>query len=242
MKSLFILGLVILGVYGFFTNTEFRNTVIASAEQIKNQSVTSSNPTPSNDVKISEDFNLEKASVGRSEETIEYFKEVAYGTEFNGGNEVSRWNSDMKIFVSGDKKDFLMSELNNIVSELNNIINPIEIYVVDRIEDANYVIYFCDGKTYADIEPAVRPYINSNWGMFAVSGGKVITDGTMYVDVTKCPTINSQKHLLREELTQSLGLKRDSYRYENSIFYQVWSETTEYSPIDIELIEMLYNY
>ena len=44
-----------------------------------------------------------------------------------------------------------------------------------------------------------------------------------------------------EELTQSLGLFNDSYKYPESIYYQGWTTTTEYAPIDVELIEMLYN-
>ena len=50
-----------------------------------------------------------------------------------------------------------------------------------------------------------------------------------------------QKHILREELTQSLGLFNDSEKYENSIFYDGYSTVTEYSEIDKELIDMLYN-
>ena len=63
----------------------------------------------------------------------------------------------------------------------------------------------------------------------------------MYIDVVRCTDLQGQKHLLREELTQSLGLKNDSYKYENSIFQQKWTEVTEYAPIDIKVIEMLYN-
>lgn len=50
-----------------------------------------------------------------------------------------------------------------------------------------------------------------------------------------------QKHLLREELTQSLGLFNDSPKYRESIFYDGWTTTTEYSDLDREPIQMLYN-
>ena len=63
----------------------------------------------------------------------------------------------------------------------------------------------------------------------------------MYVDIERTSTNDGQKHLLREELTQSLGLCNDSYDYPESIFYQGWTETTEYAEIDKELIQMLYN-
>jgi hypothetical protein len=63
----------------------------------------------------------------------------------------------------------------------------------------------------------------------------------MYVDIERTKSRDAQRHLLREELTQSLGLINDTYDYPESIFYQGWTETTEYAPIDRELIQMLYN-
>ena len=64
----------------------------------------------------------------------------------------------------------------------------------------------------------------------------------MYVDLERTgDNFEAQKHLLREELTQSLGLFNDSWKYPESIFYQGWSTVTEYSDMDKRLIDMLYN-
>jgi hypothetical protein len=51
----------------------------------------------------------------------------------------------------------------------------------------------------------------------------------------------AQRSILREELTQSLGLYNDSWKYPNSIFYQGGNDVTEYSDLDKEIIQMLYN-
>jgi hypothetical protein len=135
-----------------------------------------------------------------------------------------------------------MDELHRVVNELNEIINPIEIEVVENQNDANFIIYLTNENQYTQIEPEEKQKIINNWGLFVVHGGKRIHKGTMYVDFERCTSIDGQKHLLREELTQSLGLMNDSYDYPESIFYQKWSETTEYSPIDRALIDMLYNH
>ncbi len=50
-----------------------------------------------------------------------------------------------------------------------------------------------------------------------------------------------QKHLLREEFTQSLGLARDSQLYMESIFQSNWTTTIKYAPIDRDLIRLLYH-
>ncbi len=63
----------------------------------------------------------------------------------------------------------------------------------------------------------------------------------MYVDIFRANLIE-QRHLLREELTQSLGLARDSPEFPESIFQQSFStKTTEYATIDRDLIRLLYH-
>ena len=60
----------------------------------------------------------------------------------------------------------------------------------------------------------------------------------MYVDTHRA---NSEGASVEEELTQSLGLGKDSEKYPNSIFQSSWTQTTEYLPIDRELIRLLYH-
>ena len=174
-----------------------------------------------------------------SKETKEYFNEIALKTEFDGDRDkVSIWTTDMKIYVDGEKPDYLISELNKIVMELNDLIDPITIRVVNRKQDANYIIYFgthIDFKNKYKLSSPQR--LDTNWGYFQVN----TNSGKMYVDLYRNDDELSHRHLLREELTQSLGLFNDSYKYPESIFYQGWTRTTEYAPIDRELIDMLYN-
>ena len=62
----------------------------------------------------------------------------------------------------------------------------------------------------------------------------------MYVDTERANAIE-QRHLLREEFTQSLGLAKDSERYPSSIFQSDWTRTTSYTELDRELIRLLYH-
>ena len=62
----------------------------------------------------------------------------------------------------------------------------------------------------------------------------------MYVDISRA-NLTEQKHLLREELTQSLGLAIDSQEYLESIFQSSWTTTNEYAEIDRDLIRLLYH-
>lgn len=179
-----------------------------------------------------------KSTKVRSQEVIDYYDEVVLNTEFNGKlNSEFKWTTDMKIYVDGESTEELMSELKRVVSELNSIINPIDLVFVNNRRDANMIVYFGSPEGFMKICPdADRDFLNHNYGAAIV--GK--NNGEMYVDIYRTDG-DAQKHLLREELTQSLGLFNDSYKYPESIFYQGWTTTTEYAEIDRELIDMLYN-
>jgi hypothetical protein len=179
-----------------------------------------------------------KSTKVRSQEAIEYYDEVVMSSEFEGRRTKEfKWTTDMKIYVEGEPTSELLSELDRIVTELNDIINPINLVIVDNRSEANMFVYFGSPDGFSNSHPSVnRSRLDKNWGYFTVKSN----EGMMYVDVYRANE-EEQKHLLREELTQSLGLMNDSYKYPESIFYQGWTSTTEYAPIDRELIDMLYN-
>ena len=102
-------------------------------------------------------------------------------------------------------------------------------------------VFFGSEKEFNNFDPNSKKYTNNNYGVFVYYGKTYITRANVFVDIYRTKSINAQKHLLREEVTQSLGLFNDTYDYPNSIFYQGWTETTKYADIDVKLIKMLYN-
>jgi hypothetical protein len=188
---------------------------------------------------------LQSLSICRSQtdkETKRYFNSVCRKTEYDGNlSEPLKWQTDVKVFVKGKKFDYLVSELHKIVGELNEIINPINIKIVNSESEANMVVFFGSEKEFNNFDPNSKKYTNNNYGVFVYYGKTYITRANVFVDIYRTKSINAQKHLLREEVTQSLGLFNDTYDYPNSIFYQGWTETTKYADIDVKLIKMLYN-
>lgn len=180
-----------------------------------------------------------------NQEVVGYFKEVALGFEFGNASRITRkWgNNDMKIFVGGSPTVELENELNKIVTEINILTTDgFTAEVVTDSSASNFYVFFGSGDEYAAIFPAQKSNAESNWGLFSVfwNGNNNLIRGYMYVDIFRA-NATEQKHLLREELTQSLGLARDSGKYRDSIFQQNWTTTTSYSPIDKELIRLLYH-
>jgi hypothetical protein len=226
MKNLLFVVLIALGLYVYNNN----------------KSVVTSDDTTSSNVESNEETESEINTEKYSDESVKYFNSVATKSEFSSGKfQPHRWRKDMKIYVKGDKPDYLMNELNKIVGELNDIINTINIKVVNSESESNFVIFFGGQSGYNEICSSSIGLTEDNYGLFVVDGGVSIGGGSMYVDTERSSTKSAKKHLLREELTQSLGLFNDTYDYPNSIFYQGWTETNQYAPIDIELISILYN-
>lgn len=178
------------------------------------------------------------------ERVIEYFGEVALGFEFGGASEITRkWVTDMKIFVGGNKTTELSNELQDIVAEINALATDgFSVSIVADSLQMNYYIFLGPGSEYAEKYPSQASLVDNNWGLFNVfwDASDQIYKGNMYVDVDRANPAE-EKHLLREELTQSLGLAKDSDRYADSIFQADWTTSTTYADIDKDLIRLLYH-
>lgn len=178
-------------------------------------------------------------------DVIDYFKEIALGFEFGNASEITRrWSTNMKIFIGGTPTSELLTELNTIVSDINSLsTSGFSLEIVSDSLQSNYYIYFGSGSSYSEIFPSLSNLVESNWGLFNIfwNGSNELYTGYMYVDIFRANS-NEQKHLLREELTQSLGLAKDSFQYTESIFQQAFStKVTEYAQIDEDLIRLLYH-
>jgi hypothetical protein len=178
------------------------------------------------------------------ERVIDYFVEIALGFEFGTASAVTRkWMHEIRIYVGGNKTTEMMTELNRVIGELEELSENLKLRIVSDTLESNYYIFFGSGMEFANRFPPAQANVASNWGLFYVYFNSLneITRGVMYVDIERTTDANARKHLLREELTQSLGLAKDSYAYPESIFYQPWSTVTEFAPIDRDLIRLLYH-
>lgn len=175
---------------------------------------------------------------------IGYFIDISFGSEFGDQTRVSKkWNDSMKIFIEGIADETMISELDNIISELNSYFTDgFEMILVDTKDESNFEIFFGTAKSYADKHPFLTELIKANKGLFTFFYDEEfnIHKGHMYVD-TERSLIDEQKHILREELTQALGLGNDIPYYPNSIFYKDESKIDTYSELDVYVIKLLYH-
>lgn len=149
---------------------------------------------------------------------------------------MKKWLQDIDIRISGAPTDEDQETLDDVVADLNELIPSVDIDLVDRDADIN--VYIVASSEFRDYIPE---YVDGNDGFFYY---RYRDSGELYKAdiVVRSEGIEQElrSHLLREELTQSLGLAKDSNTYLKSIFYQGASLTEEYSNIDEIIIEMLY--
>ena len=98
-------------------------------------------------------------------------------------------------------------------------------------------IYFVPATRFTRIESNYRA---GNEGFFWVTWNEVGWIQHANILLSTEITQGFRDHLLREELTQSLGLMNDSARFSDSIFYSGESYGTFYLPIDRQVVTMLY--
>ena len=177
-------------------------------------------------------------------QVVAYFKEVALGFEFGDVSAITRkWGTPMRVFVGGQTNDVLRDELATIVDEINALATDgFSVALAPDSVQSNFYVFLGPGSRYAALYPSQSNFIEGNWGLFSVfwNGRNEINRGHMYVDSER-PDIKAQRHLLREEFTQSLGLARDASIYPLSIFLSDWSTTTTYADVDRDLIRLLYH-
>ena len=177
---------------------------------------------------------------------IQYFKDIALGFEFGNSSEVTRkWAYDVRIFVAGEPSQVLLNELEDVLSDLNNLIpdTEIQLSLTDESADSNMLLFFGEGEDFVQLDSRAANQVDSNFGLFFVRFNPLnyITSASVFVDTVRATEIQ-QRHLLREELTQALGMAKDSSLLPDSIFQQSFSTVvTEYNKFDEAVIRMLYH-
>jgi hypothetical protein len=146
----------------------------------------------------------------------------------------------------------MFNELKLVINEINEILKNIKIYIVNDIEMSNIVIHFKSEKDIINYDNEIKTFFENNKNAInlGISFSYVLKDQNpnkiskivnSKIWVSNEVDFKMKQHILREELVQSLGLMNDVKKYPNSIFYKGFSFPTEYSQLDKELINMLYN-
>ncbi|HKY61619.1 MAG TPA: DUF2927 domain-containing protein [Gemmatimonadota bacterium] len=173
---------------------------------------------------------------------IDYFLEVAMGVEFAHGARprvIKRWPTGelpaIRMEVMGSPTAQDLAVIRSVIDELNAIAG-LPLMAIDS-ERPNVPVRFVprnNMRSYSSLVP--------RWGaggFVSVELNKDFTIERGQVLIASDIPFRARKPIIREEMTQLLGLLNDSSWYSESIFNDS-NFSTEFAPIDRSLIEMLY--
>jgi|GEM_PF-6902622 len=171
-------------------------------------------------------------------EALSYLEEVALsGFEFGSApHVVYKWTHDIDVSISGSPSESDQAALRSIIADLNELVAPLKVRHV--ADGGDITIWYGDDSQFSK---RLSGYTPGNRGYFQVKYGM---DYSLYASSILISTevgAAARAHLVREELTQSLGFFNDSWAEEASIFYQGWTTTSRYSEQDKAIIRMLYD-
>jgi hypothetical protein len=219
------------------TTTTTAATTTSAATTTTAQTTTTAATTTTAQTTTTAATTTTRATRTYSEAELAYFQDIAGQAEYgDAGGLVHKWTKDLRIAVFGEPTERDRTALANVVDDLNGIIDGVELSLVET--NPNVQIYFVPETEFASILPEYVP-VNMGFVYIWWDGAGAVTDAVILISTTGI-TPEERAHLIREELTQSLGLLNDSPQYEDSIFQVEWTSTNRFAPIDRALIEMLY--
>jgi hypothetical protein len=187
-------------------------------------------------------LNIEQIQKINSEFTkseLEYFSELVFKSDLHTkAVKLSKWNKDIMIGLTGEytKEDSI--EVRKIVNELNDIIKTINIEIT-TFENSNLKIHFVG---YEEFDNYYKYASVGTHGFLLIRHNfvKEITNG--FILINKSLSGNDRKSTIRNEISNSLGLINDSYKYPTSAFQQFENNNITYNKMDKKVIGLLYNY
>ncbi len=175
-----------------------------------------------------------------SQADLDYFLEIATGSEFTRASlPIRKWEQDITIKVHGTPTSGDRQTLDAVVGELENLVGSIDVRVVNEpAARGNIDVYFVDPTEFSRYVPHTNP---GRGGFVWIRAPRGAIDEATVLIASNGLTQPQRNHIIREEVTQALGLLNDSFQYRDSIFFQLWNAVTQYSPRDERVIQLLYH-
>lgn len=175
-------------------------------------------------------------NVALSPADIDRAAAIAIGAEYGDARAVvTRWHGDVTVGVAGAPRAEDRAALEAVLADLAALIAPTRIRLVDG--GADMLVQFAPVDEFPQLLPE---YVPGNYGFFWMHWDEAgITDADVLISTTGL-TRRETDHLIREEVTQALGLANDRDDEADSIFYAPWTDTQTYSASDTRVIRALY--
>lgn len=164
---------------------------------------------------------------------IDRFAAVAFGSEYRGGARLVSWNRPITIRLMGSVSSEDEGIVREVIADLDALLLDTEIRLVEREERIQMA--FTDRAGFVRNAP---DRAHDNAGYFYIrwhpkshfaQRGKILVRADLPLVL--------RRHVVREEITQSLGLMRD-IDAKDSVLAQSGARLTRYTPLDEAVIRL----
>ena len=151
-------------------------------------------------------------------------------------SKLKKWTSEIRLQPYGFLTNRDLSVLLDTTAVLNGLMETTQIRITK--DNPNFKVYFYPSVMLRAVEPDYRieapSFVSNQPKRNQIASSKVLIDSFR--------TNQTQRdYLIRKCVTQGLGLTLDSNSYPDSIFYQRWNGVTRLSPLDKQVIRLLYS-
>jgi hypothetical protein len=180
---------------------------------------------------------LAACNVALSDADIERALAISIGSEYGAArNFIAKWDDEVSLAILGSPTQADKAAVEDIVADLNLLIAPTRINIVSGTADLR--VHFAPIDDFPEILPSYEP-VNYGYFSFAYNGAKVIDDADVLISTTGLSRAETN-HLIREEVTQVLGMGKDLEDQASSIFYGRWTDIQDYSVSDTKVVRAVY--
>ena len=90
---------------------------------------------------------------------LNYYDDIVHYTEYSSNaSPHTKFKKDIKIYIKGEKIDYLIEELEKVVSELNDLIIPINIMITTNNDESNLLLFLGTRKEFSKINMEFDEY------------------------------------------------------------------------------------
>jgi hypothetical protein len=181
-----------------------------------------------------------------SVETINYFYETVFHQDHTGKRDrLTKRNSNARIAIVGNPSEEERGYVQRAISEINGLNLPIRYSLSDAVDSAAVKIIFGDlnqVNSFLEVDTVAggrNPDAHFGMGKSYASDG-IIEKDTIGIYFAGNLPFHTRYTVVLEEIVQSLGVVGDSYNYPGSLFFQNGSPAKSLTPLDIEVLSLLY--
>ena len=178
-----------------------------------------------------------------AEALLPYYKEVALGAEHGTvDGKVHKWTQPILLYVrpssDAEKYEYYIQEMIARIEAIPGFPGFV------RVVNAEAAALTLEFVTVDEMNEITGAYNDPAYGYAHVSwynSTGALFSGSVFIVREVDSSEADVLHALTEEFTQAMGLLNDSYKYPDSIFYQGYSLTTQFSAEDLIILKLHYS-